>query len=155
VAQTDPNTKVDLGILRNKKQITVSATVAKMKNDDQVASNDDEDDSGGPADTNSAVTVSALGATLAAVTPETRQQFNLDKDVKGVIVADIDSDGPLADQGIRPGDVIERVSDSDVASPEDVKKLADRAKAEKQGVLLMLVDRQGRDLFVAVKLGDA
>jgi serine protease Do len=155
VAQTDPNAKVDLGILRDKKQMTVSATIAKMKNDDQVASNDDQDDNGGQADNTAGVQVSALGATLAAVTPETRQQFNLGEDVKGVIVADIDSDGPLADQGIRPGDVIKRVSDNDVTSPEDVKKLADRAKADKQSVLLMLVDRQGRSLFVAVKLGDA
>jgi serine protease Do len=155
VAETDPNAKVDLGIVRDKKQMTVSTTIGKMKNDDQVASNDNNDDNGGPADSNSGVQVSALGATLAAVTPETRQQFNLGEDVKGVIVADIDSDGPLADQGIRAGDVIKRVSDSDVSSPEDVKKLADRAKADKQNVLLMLVDRQGRSLFVAVKLGDA
>ncbi|HEY4161571.1 MAG TPA: DegQ family serine endoprotease [Dongiaceae bacterium] len=156
VAQTDPNAKADLGIVRDKKQMTVSATIAKMKSDDQVASNDDQNDNGGQADSNnSGVQVSALGATLAAVTPAIRQQFNLGEDVKGVIVADLDSDGPLADQGIRPGDIIKRVSDNDVSSPEDVKKLADRAKADKQGVLLMLVDRQGRSLFIAVKLGDA
>jgi hypothetical protein len=42
-----------------------------------------------------------------------------------------------------------------VQSPADVKRLADRAKAEKQQVLLMLVDRGGKSLFVAVKLDNA
>src|SRR6185369_2243922 len=96
--------------------------------------------------------VTALGATLAPLTQETRQQFNLDEGVKGGVVADLDQDGPLADQGIRPGDVIKKVSDADVDSPADVKRLAEHATADKQQVLLMLVDRGGKSLFVAVKL---
>jgi serine protease Do len=108
-----------------------------------------------PADANAGVQVTALGATLALVTPATRQQFNLDDSAKGVVVADLDSDGPLADQGIRPGDVIKRVSDSAVESPADVKRLAEKAKENKENVLLMLVDRQGRSLFIAVKLDNA
>ncbi|HVZ00333.1 MAG TPA: DegQ family serine endoprotease [Dongiaceae bacterium] len=156
VAETDPNSKVDLGILRDKKQLSVSTTIGKLKDDNQVASNDQQSQDNGQADSGTAgVEVTALGATLAPVTQETRQQFNLDEGVKGVVVADLDQDGPLADQGIRPGDVIKRVSDSDVQSPADVKRLADRAKADKQQVLLMLVDRQGKSLFIAVKLDNA
>jgi serine protease Do len=156
VAETDPNAKVELGILRNKHEMTVSTVVGKLKDDDKVASNDSQgQDDNGPADANSGVQVSALGATLAPVTATTRQMFNLDDSEKGVVVADLDSDGPLADQGIRPGDVIKRVSDSAVASPADVKRLAEKAKENKENVLLMLVDRQGRSLFIAVKLDNA
>jgi serine protease Do len=155
VAETDPNAKAELGVLRDKKQITVATTVGKLKDDNEVASNDQPDPNSAADNSDSGVQVSALGATLAPVTAETRQQFNLDDGTQGVVVADIDSDGPLADQGIRPGDVIKRVSDSDVSSPAEVKKLADRAKADKQNVLLMLVDRGGKSLFVAVKLDNA
>jgi serine protease Do len=155
VAEADPNSKADLGILRDKKQITLSTTIGKMKDDNQVASNDQQSEDNGQADNAVGVEVAALGATLAPVTQETRQQFNLDENVKGVVVADLDQDGPLADQGIRPGDVIKKVSDSEVQSPADVKRLADRAKADKQQVLLMLVDRGGKSLFVAVKLDNA
>jgi serine protease Do len=156
VAETDPNAKVELGILRNKHEMTVATTVGKMKDDSQVASNDQQnDDNGAPTESNSGVQVSALGATLAPVTAETRQMFNLDQNIKGVVVADLDSDGPLADQGIRAGDVIKRVSDAAVDSPADVKRLTDKAKENKENVLLMLVDRQGRSLFVAVKLDNA
>ena len=81
--------------------------------------------------------------------------FNLEDGEKGVVVADLDSDGPLANQGIRPGDVIKRVSDSTVDSPAEVKKLAEQAKENKENVLLMLVDRGGQSLFVAVKLDNA
>jgi serine protease Do len=156
VAETDPNAKVELGILRNKHEMTVSTVVGKLKDDNKVASNDQPgQDDGSANDDKAGVQVSALGATLATVTEQTRQQFNLDDSEKGVVVADIDSDGPLADQGIRPGDVIKRVSDSAVASPADVKRLAEKAKENKENVLLMLVDRQGRSLFVAVKLDNA
>jgi serine protease Do len=156
VAETDPNAKVELGILRNKKEMTVATTVGKLKDDDKVASNDQQSqDEKAPADANAGVQVSALGATLAQVTPQTRQLFNLDDNEKGVVVSDLDSDGPLADQGIRPGDVIQRVADAPVDSPADVKRLADKAKANKENVLLMLVDRQGHSLFVAVKLDNA
>jgi serine protease Do len=155
VAETDPNAKVELGILRNKHEMTVATTIGKLKEDQKVASNDQQSQDNGQSDNTAGVEVAALGATLAPVTKETRQQFNLDQDEKGVVVADLDQDGPLADQGIRPGDVIKKVSDSDVESPADVKRLADRAKADKQQVLLMLVDRGGRSLFVAVKLDNA
>jgi len=155
VAETDPNGKAELGVLRDKQQISVSTTVGKLKDDSEVASNDQQDQGNGPADTTTGVEVAALGATLAPVTAETRQQFNLDDKVKGVVVADLDSEGPLADQGIRPGDVIKKVSDAEVTSPDEVKRLAERAKADKQNVLLMLVDRQGKSLFVAVKLDNA
>jgi serine protease Do len=156
VAETDPNAKVELGILRDKHEMTLATTIGKLKDDDKVASNDSQgDEDGGPADANNGVQVSALGATLAPVTAATRQMFNLDDSEKGVVVADLDSDGPLANQGIRPGDVIKRVSDSAVASPADVKRLAEKAKENKENVLLMLVDRQGRSLFIAVKLDNA
>ncbi len=155
VAEADPNSKVDLGVVRDKKQITVATTIGKLKDQDKVASNDQQQQDNSQNDNNAGVEVAALGATLAPVTQETRQQFNLDQDEKGVVVADLDQDGPLADQGIRAGDVIKRVSDSDVQSPDDVKRLADRAKADKQQVLLMLVDRGGKSLFIAVKLDNA
>jgi serine protease Do len=156
VAETDPNAKVELGVVRNKHEMTVATTVGKLKDDTEVASNDQPNpDDGDTADKNAGIQVSALGATLAAVTPATRQMFNLEQDEKGVVVADLDSDGPLADQGIRPGDVIKRVSDSAVDTPADVKRIAEKAKADKENVLLMLVDRQGRSLFVAVKLDNA
>jgi serine protease Do len=156
VAETDPNAKVDLGILRDKHEMTLSTVVSKLKDDDKVASNDSQgQDDNSPTNANTGVQVSALGATLAPVTATTRQMFNLDDKEKGVVVADLDSDGPLADQGIRPGDVIKRVSDSAVASPADVKRLAEKAKENKENVLLMLVDRGGRSLFIAVKLDNA
>jgi serine protease Do len=156
VAETDPNAKVELGILRNKREMTVATTVGKMQDDTKVASNDGQNQDGGSAEDGQAgVQVSALGATLAPVTAQTRQMFNLEDGEKGVVVADLDSEGPLADQGIRPGDVIKRVSDAAVSSPAEVKRLAEQAKENKENVLLMLVDRGGRSLFVAVKLDNA
>ncbi len=152
VAEANPNSKVELGVLREKKQQTIGVTLGKLKDEQQVASADNPSADGPAGDSQQ---VDALGATLVTATPETRQQFNLEGDVHGVIVADLQANSPLADQGIRAGDVIERVSDADVTSPADVKRLADTAKAQKQAVLLMLVQREGRDLFVAVKLDDA
>ena len=152
VAQADPNTKTELGVWRDRKQQTIAVTLGKLKDEQQVASAANGSSDGAAGNTQQ---VDTLGATLIPTTPETRQQFNLDDSVNGVIVADLQSDSPLADQGIRTGDVIERVSDAEVTSPAEVKRMADEAKAQKQAVLLMLVQREGRDLFIAVKLDDA
>ena len=70
-------------------------------------------------------------------------------------MVDVDADGPAADQGLRPGDVIQEVSQSKVAAPKDVDALTEAAREAKQPAVLMLVNRGGDQIFIAVKLGQA
>ena len=91
----------------------------------------------------------ALDADLAQLTPEWREQLGLDSDVNGVVVVDIKQAGPF-EEGLRPGDVILQVDRNDVKKPADVEKLIDAAKAEQQKAVLLLVSRQGQDLYLGL-----
>ena len=65
---------------------------------------------------NGHVTRGYLGVRIQNVTPEIADQFNL-KDAKGALVGEVESDGPAAKAGLKPGDVVvkfdgKRVEDS-------------------------------------------
>jgi serine protease Do len=94
----------------------------------------------------------ALGATLAPVSAELMDRFALPADASGVVIVGLDTNGPAAEQGLREGDLIEKVSQQDVSTPADVERLAAAAQAARQSALLLLVNRQGDSLFVALKL---
>ena len=61
---------------------------------------------------------------------------------------DVEPDGRAADAGIQPGDVIVEVNRQPVASVDELRA-AVRSAPDRP--LLLLVHRQGRDLFVTVR----
>jgi serine protease Do len=69
-----------------------------------------------------------------------------------VVVTSVADDGPAAKRGLQPGDVIEQVGSDPVATPQQVAKLAKAAHAENRNAVLLLVNRQGDELFVAVEV---
>jgi len=96
----------------------------------------------------------ALDADLAGLTPQWREQLGLDSDVEGVVVVDIKASRPFED-GLRPGDVILQIGQSEVSKPSQVETLIEEAKAEEQKAVLLLVNRQGQDLYLGLQLGKA
>jgi serine protease Do len=96
-----------------------------------------------------------LGVELSALTPDLRQQLGLDDSVTGVVVTDVTEDGPAAAQGLRQGDVIEQVAHSKVSDPAQVDKAVQQAVAAKKSAVLLLVNRQGDEVFLAIKVGKA
>ena len=73
-------------------------------------------------------------------------------DEKGLVVEDVDPDSRAADAGIRPGDIIQEVNRQPVKSVEDLRA-AVRKSSDKPA--LLLINRNGADVFVTVKPADA
>jgi serine protease Do len=97
-------------------------------------------------------TVEKLGLRLSSITPGLREKYSLDKDAKGVVVTKVDADGPAAEKGIRPGDVIVEISQQEARGPSDVQeKVAEAEKAGRKSVLLLL-EGQGGLRFVAIRI---
>jgi serine protease Do len=75
-------------------------------------------------------------------------QAKLPRNSHGVVVQDVNPDGRAADAGIQAGDIILEVNRQAVQSVEDlraaVRKSADRPT-------LLLVNRDGRDIFITVR----
>ena len=99
------------------------------------------------------VEISSLGMKLSAITPETRERFKLDDDVKGVVVLEVDEESAAAEKGIRAGDVIVEVGQEEVDSPGQVaEKVHEEQASNKRKTVLLLVQRAGDLMFVAVRL---
>ena len=94
---------------------------------------------------------SLIGLVLAPLTDELRTKHGLGKDVKGVIVLEVDPASPAAEKGVKAGDVIVEVAQDAVTSVDDITKSIDKVKkAGRKAVLLRLEDGKGDLRFVAV-----
>jgi serine protease Do len=152
VAETASNTTVAVKVRRDGSERVIDVTIAEMENEIASADRGGPDAGDGPANSDS---VEQLGAVLAPVTEETRQQYDLADGIEGAVVADLEQDSVLAEQGVRPGDVIERVNNRKVAAPSDVAKELREAREDDRSVAVMLIDRDGNDRFVAVQIGQS
>ena len=148
VAELPAGKSVDLTVLRGGKEVTLPVTIGQMKPEsDQVASTDKGESSDEPAGQST-----QLGAQMAVLTPEMRDQFKLPEDATGVVITEVDPDGLAAEHGLKVGDIIESVSQTKVTKVSDINRLLGEAKAAKQNAVLLLVNRQGTPLYVAVPI---
>ena len=142
VAQAQAGETVDVTTLRNGERKTVEVEIGELPTK-RVAMAD-----GGDSDPKGSAS-EALGATLAKLTPEARDNLGLGEDVSGVVITSVNARGAAAKAGLEVGDVIVRLGDQQVTSP----KALDRAIADQDGdAALLMVNRRGSEIFVGVRL---
>jgi serine protease Do len=94
-----------------------------------------------------------LGLALAPMTEALRQRFDVARGLDGALVVDVEDDSPAARQGLRPGDIIVQAGGRQVTMPDDVFSAVTESYAEESDTVLLLVNRQGDQHFVAVRIG--
>jgi serine protease Do len=72
------------------------------------------------------------------------------KGIQGVVVTNVNPDGPAAEQGIRTGDVIVDVSGKAVNAPSDVRQAVADARSGGKHTVLMQVQSGDSTHFVAL-----
>jgi len=135
-------------ILRDGARETVAVTIGAKK--DTVVAGNEGAPEGGPA--NFAATGKAMGLGLTALSPDVRRAYNLDESVQGVVVTKVDPDSDAAEQGLQPGDVVVKVHNKAVHSPQDVEKSVAQAHSAGLKSVLLLVSSGGTSHFVAVPI---
>ena len=86
------------------------------------------------------INVSAnLGLSLSTIAPADRSKMGMENGLNGVLVAKVTPDSDAANRGLANGDVILRVQDKSVATPEDVRSGIAAARAEKREFVLLLI----------------
>jgi serine protease Do len=148
VAQYPSGTDADMKVWRNGAEQTLIATTGAMPQPEQLAA------APGGRQSDGSYHSSALDAQLAKLTPQLRERYGLDEKADGVVVLDI-KEGSVFEQSLRSGDVIRKVAGETVSEPQQVEKLVDQARSDSRKAVLMLVNRNGQDLFLGVKLGAA
>jgi serine protease Do len=99
-----PGTTVSLGIRRNGRGETVSATLAEMP-------------ANGSPSGNAPAATGDLGLTVESLTPSTARQVGVPRTTKGVVVTNVDPESAAARAGIQSGDVIRQVNGRTVETP--------------------------------------
>ena len=140
VAEAGPGSMADLVIVRDGSEKHVSVKLDEL-NAGKTARRD-----GSRPDGNDDRT--ALGVSVAPLTPELASRLGAPKDAAGLVVEDVDPEGRAADAGIEPGDIIQSVNRHSVKT---VDELRDAVSQSRDKPVLMLITRQGRSVFVTVR----
>jgi serine protease Do len=137
VADTPIGTTAKITLWRHDHRETLEVTTAELPAAPELAEN------GGEA---------TMGVTFAPLTASRRESLGVEKDVKGVVIAAIAPDSPLAGLGLQRGDVIESIDQKPVETPQEAAALLNQARHEKgsEKSLLVLLNRHGVNQYVAV-----
>ena len=91
---------------------------------------------------------SLQGVTVENLTPETAQELKLPATTKGVVVDQVNPASHAADAGLQPGDVIQQVNHQSVTNVKEYNQAVGASKKDEP--VLLLVDRNGNTMFLAV-----
>ncbi|HUI68597.1 MAG TPA: DegQ family serine endoprotease [Nitrospirota bacterium] len=145
VSQTPIGTKVQVKLLRQKKEVEVDVIIAELpKKMAEASSRNTEEPEENPEES-SALT----GLVVRELTPDLAARLGIDENEKGVVIVKVDTDSKLFEAGIRPGDIILQINQKNIGTIEDYKKAASKIRSKER--VLLLIRRKGEDLFVSVK----
>ncbi|MFO0775943.1 MAG: Do family serine endopeptidase [Nitrospiraceae bacterium] len=148
VARTVVGRDVEVKVLRDGHEQTLKVHVAERPSDEQLAKKDKES---APSTQPEAVKPpdNVLGG--LRVQPLDRNmssEYKIPAKTTGVVVSTVETGSAAEAAGIQRGDVIQEVDHEVVKSPEDYMKAA--GKIKKDQTVVLLLSRQGNNLFVAV-----
>ena len=148
VAETEVDKTVNVTVFRKNERIELKVKVGELAAKEEADDQKDAEDEAPPPAPN-AEKVDDLGLSVAALTDTLRTRYDVKKDVNGVIITTISSDGIGADQGLLVGDVVTEASQESIKIPKDLIEQVKKAKKATKP-LLLLVNRKDDMRFVAI-----
>ncbi len=141
VAALPAGKSVPVTVLRQGNRQTLEVTIGKMPDEPQVAAAEPPAEKKGE-----------LGMVLSRLTPDLRGQLKVAEGVDGVVVHEVEPGSEAARKGIRSGDVILSINQKAVAGPAEVTSALEQAKKDNRKSVVVLVNRDGSQRFVALEL---
>jgi serine protease Do len=151
VAETPVGKTVEVDVWRKDKEIPLKVKLQELEENEQVASAPKSDKPDKPPPVPEA-TVSALGMSLAQLTAESRERFDVPERTKGVLITKVNDGTSAAERDLRAGDVIVEVAQEEVSAPEQVVKKITEAKTAGRKSVLVMVERRGEQRFVGLPI---
>jgi serine protease Do len=157
VADTRVGNEVPVVLWRDGQRKTLQVKVGELDESDQqqMAANDpnSDPDQGRPLKGKDRPSVvDTFGFTLAPLTAELREKYDIPKTTKGVVVTKVQDGGIAAEKSIRAGDVIVDINQNEIKTPDDFVGRVKEAREGKRKSVLLLIDRQGDLRFVALRI---
>ncbi|MCG7598178.1 DegQ family serine endoprotease [Halomonas sp. McH1-25] len=139
IGRVNPGEEADLAVLRNGERVEKTVTVGDWPEEARAGASGDARDP-----------QSRLGISVAPLEQEQLERLELDS---GVRVVQVDPAGAAAKAGVRAGDIIVSLDQQDIASPEQLAEVISQVEGNRAVPLRLY--RDGRSLFVALRLGQA
>ena len=136
VAQTTPDTDVNVVVVRDGNSVTLNVHIAILKDGEQKLAQ------GG-------ATEDPLGMQGQDITPELAQSLDLGSE-EGVLVSDVTAGQSAAEAGIKRGDVITEIDRKPVKNMSEYKRSLGAIK--KGRTVLFLIKRGGTTIYIAVRI---
>ena len=146
VARAEPGSKVHIAIVRNGIPQRLATVIDRNVQNDVAASDDKHSSEGGSDNLDE-----ALGVALGQLSSDARAQLNLDDNVQGALVVGVKNGSAAEQSGLKPGDIIVRVNNAEVADVSSAKQALGNARGDKRPVVV-LVRRGDQQFFTAMKL---
>ncbi len=140
IASFAPGTTVQLHVYRDGKQQDIPVTLAERPGDKELAKNQHGgNEQGQPS--------GLQGVSVEDLSPQIARQLQLDRTVTGVVITEVDESSSAAEAGLQQGDVITQVNRQPVRTTTDF----DRLVRDSKGSTLLLINRGGGKLFIAIE----
>jgi predicted metalloprotease with PDZ domain len=139
VRETPPDSTVTVGLMRGKTPVQVKVKLAKVPSFNQVHKLILTDGEGHPR----------LGVQIHALTDDLSGYFGVPAD-EGVLILEVDNDGPAMKAGLKSGDVIVRIGREKVFEPGDVTDILGGYKAGDKADVAVV--RKGKESLFSVTL---
>jgi len=139
IAAMAPGTNVTLTVVRNGQQQQIQASLTELNA---------QTNENAPAAAPGGNTGGQLGVTVQPMTPDIASQLNLPAGTQGLVVTDVDPNGPAAEAGIQAGDVIQQINQQPIRSTADVGPALQKSAGRPA---LVLINRGGQTRFVPVR----
>jgi len=144
VSLTSENSKVVVTLWRDNAEINVFADIGNLQ-----ASADENETVAAATDTDK---IDELGMSVRAITEQDRQDYSLEEEAEGVIIIEVEPNSAAAQNGLRPGHIIQRVGNKKVLTVEDFQDQIDQLMQDGQASILMLVQRFDGASFITLPL---
>lgn len=141
IASSLPGDEIELGIVRDGKELELSVTLGERSEDMVASSADLKEDLD-----------EQLGFRVTELNSEWKQRLQLPNDVEGVIVNSIVETSNAAERGLRQGDIITAVKRNDVETPEEFYEEVERLIENGDSAVLLTVERNNLKQFIAFRL---
>ncbi|MGC8743474.1 MAG: DegQ family serine endoprotease [Verrucomicrobiia bacterium] len=139
VAQTPPGTKVNIKIIRDGKEKTITATLDELPAEGLAKA-------GGPGGLRRGGADPLDGVEVADLDARSRRQFDIPNYVRGALVVNVDPDSPAAAAELRPGDVILEINRKRVETADEAIEASRQVKSSR--VLLRVWSKGGSHYVV-------
>lgn len=143
VSRSGIGSQAQLRVLRGGNTITLTAQLEELT---------EEKPSTPPAPVPEGTEATTLGLRLSTLTPELSQRFGISGS-RGVVVVGLQPNSAAARAGVQVGDVIERVGQSPVTSPETLQSAVQSIIGRQTGaekIVALYINRRGQRSYVMI-----